>query len=294
MVIPLESTEPVFYKVAQATAIDSTLKVPAATVSNSPIQTGNQSLTLAKLGGRTLFTGEMEEDSLIPWVPQVMNQLMLAGKDYLESAVVDGDTESTATTNINDIAGTPAATDWFMVFDGFRKLALVTNTANSRSAAGGLTVEDYLETAKLLGASGRNALDKSKVSFIIDPNVHWKSLTLPEVQSRDVFSAATIESGNLTGLWGYPIQICANMAKASAVQKSNSAGKVDQDTTGNNLYGSILAVRWDQWRMGWRRHMKIETTRIANADSTEIVAMMRMGLIYRDTEASAITYYVGV
>jgi hypothetical protein len=40
--------------------------------------------------------------------------------------------------------------------------------------------------------------------------------------------------------------------------------------------------------------MTIETTRIANADSTEIVAMLRCGLIQRDTEASAITYYVGV
>lgn len=294
MVIPLESTDPVFYKVAQATAIESTLKIPQATVTNSPIQTGNQTLTLAKLGGRTLFTGEMEEDSLIPWVPQVMNQLMLSGRDYLESAIIDGDTETTASTNINNIAGTPAAADWFMVFNGFRKLGLVTNTANSRSAGAGLTVEDFLETVKLLGANGRNALDKSKVSLIVDPAVAWKSLTLPEVSSRDVFSAATIESGSLTGLWGYKIDVSGNMCKASAVQKSNAAGKIDVGTVNNNLYGSILAVRWDQWRMGWRRHMKIETTRIANADSTEIVAMMRMGLTYRDVEAASITYYVGV
>jgi hypothetical protein len=38
----------------------------------------------------------------------------------------------------------------------------------------------------------------------------------------------------------------------------------------------------------------METTRIANADSWEIVALMRFGLAYRDSEASAILYNVGV
>jgi hypothetical protein len=40
--------------------------------------------------------------------------------------------------------------------------------------------------------------------------------------------------------------------------------------------------------------MSMEVTRIANADSYEIVAIARLGLAYRDNEASAITYNVGV
>jgi hypothetical protein len=40
--------------------------------------------------------------------------------------------------------------------------------------------------------------------------------------------------------------------------------------------------------------MTIETVRIPNIDATEITALMRFGLKYRDTEASAITYYVCV
>jgi len=40
--------------------------------------------------------------------------------------------------------------------------------------------------------------------------------------------------------------------------------------------------------------MTVETTRIANADATEIVAIMRCGLIQRDTEAAAITYGISV
>jgi len=78
------------------------------------------------------------------------------------------------------------------------------------------------------------------------------------------------------------------------VRKANSAGKIDQDTTGNNTTGSILAVRWDQWLLGYRRRMTMETTRIARADTTEIVALMRLGLAQRDTEAAAITYNITV
>ena len=40
--------------------------------------------------------------------------------------------------------------------------------------------------------------------------------------------------------------------------------------------------------------MSLETVRYAESDSWGLVAFMRFGMVYRDTEASAITYYVGV
>jgi hypothetical protein len=40
--------------------------------------------------------------------------------------------------------------------------------------------------------------------------------------------------------------------------------------------------------------MTLETTRIANADSWEIVALVRWGMTNRDNEASAVTYNVGL
>ena len=72
------------------------------------------------------------------------------------------------------------------------------------------------------------------------------------------------------------------------------AGKVDQTTPANNTTGSILGVRWDQWKLAYKRRMTMEVTRIANADSWEIVALSRWGLAYRDVEASAISYNLTV
>jgi len=295
-VVPLESTDPIFYKVSQTTGITSTSGYrPTATITASPVGTGQKTCSLVKMGARILYTGEMQEDSLIRFAANAMRQLQRAGLESMEHALIDGDTDTSATTNINDIAGTPGGSEVFLLVNGFRKLPLVTNTNNSRSA-GALTEDDYLETVKLLGAAGINAVDQDRVWFIVDMNTYWKSLQLAAVKTKDVWTRATLENGRLTGLWGYTLRPSAFMhwkaTSAGYERKANTSGKVDQDTGSNNTTGSILAVRWDQWRMKWKRRMTIETDRYIEADTNQIVAMMRWGLAYRDTEASAISYNV--
>ncbi len=292
--IPLESTDPSWYKVAEATASDSTLKVPAATVAASQMATATKQLTLGKLGARVLYTGEMVEDSLIAFAPQLRLQLTTSGGEILEHVAIDGDVETSASKNINAIDTTPTGTLPYLLLDGFRKLPLITNTANSRSGSGTLTVEDYLNTLKLMGTAGLAGADPSKVAFIVDYNTYYATSALSEVKTRDVFNPATIENGFVTRLWGYPVLHAFQMHRASAKRMANTAGKIDADTDSNNTTGSILAVRWDQWVQAFKRRMTLETTRIANADSWEIVALVRWGMTYRDTEASAITYNVGV
>lgn len=297
IVLPLEGADMTFYKVAQSTAVDSTMGIPVASVTASKTATGQKSLSLAKMGARGVWSGEMEEDSLIPFVANLRRQLELGAAEQLEHAIIDGDTETGASTNINDIAGTPAGTEVFLLVNGFRKSPLVTTTANSRSG-GTLAVADYLETVKLMGLAGRNAKNKAGVSFIVDLHTAWKTLELSEVLTRDVFSQPTIEGGVLKSIWGYDVYESAFMHYANQDAtyglKANTAGKVDLDTASNNSTGSILAVRWDQWQFGIKRRMTIETQRIPQADATQIVALMRFGLAQRDTEASAITYNLTV
>lgn len=290
--IPVEGADMTFYKVLEATDTAAS-GWPNATITSSQAATTNKTLSLAKMGARLLFSGELNEDSLIPWTDYIRNKMVLAGAEQLEHAVIDGDTDASATTNINDIAGTPGGSELFLLINGFRKLALVTNTANSRSA-GVLTAEDFLETVKLMGTAGQNALDIASVSFIQDLNTRWKSLPLAEVKTRDVNIQATIENGQLTNIYGYDVDTSAQMHRAQASRLANTAGKIDLDTGGNNTTGSLLAVRWDQWLFGFRRRMTVETTRIARADTTEIVALSRLGLVNRDNEASAISYNITV
>jgi hypothetical protein len=290
---PLESIDMTWYKVAEATASDATLKVPAATVTASQIVTGKKTISVGKIGARGLYTGELTEDSLIDFAPQLRRQLEVSGREVIEHLFIDGDTETNANANINLIDGTPPAGAVYTIFDGFRKLALVTNTANSRSAGGSLAIEDFLQTMKLMGTAGLAGTDPSKVGFIVDGNTYYALAQLPEVKSKDVNSAATVENGFVKFVWGVQVLPSWQMHRNSAKRMANNAGKIS-GTDGNNTLGAIVCVRWDQWKQAYKRRMTIETTRIANADAYEIVALARIGLAYRDAEAAAVTYNVGV
>jgi len=293
--IPLLGASPTFYKVAQATAQDANPGRTTVTYTTGKLGTSAQSLTVSKLGAAVNWSSELDEDSFIPWVQELRRDLTNEAAEILEHLVIDGDTVTTATTNINNIAGTPAATAVYLVMNGFRKLALVTNTANSRSA-GTLAIEDYLETLKLLGMAGKNAADRNAVSFITDMHTYWKSFELAELKTRDVFAQPTIENGTLTSVYGRELIATPNMHRANQDAtyglKANTAGKVDLDTASNNVAGAILAVRWDQWRFGYKRMMNFEIQREPLSDSTLIVVNMRVGMINRDNEAAAISYNV--
>jgi hypothetical protein len=305
-IIPIESVDPIWYKVAQAA--DNTSGRPDVTVTTSRVGTAQQSVTVGKMGCRVLFTGEMDEDSLIPWVPNAMRQIQTSGSEMMEYVCIDGDTETANTTSINDIGGNVyngSASTLFLLTNGFRKLALVTNTANSRDG-GAITAADVVETLMLMGRAGIGGSDPTKVGLICDPWTFRKIAQLPEVYTKDVYSNPTLERGvfNPLNVFNYTIRpswfmhyagvLHGTVTTATYMNKANAAGKVDQNTQTNNSLGALLAVRWDQWALKWKRRMTVESQRIPESDSTQIVALARWGLGYRDNEASAISYNLTV
>lgn len=295
--IPLESTDPTWYKVAEVTAANATTGIPDATVTASQLTTDKKQITVAKVGCRGMYSGEMDEDSLVPFAAQLRDQIAMSGQEVFESLMIDGDSDLSSAVNINDIAGTPASTDYFLACDGFRKLALITNTANSRTASGGFVIEDFKNTLKLLGTAGLAGADPTKVAFIVDYNVMWAMMDLPELKTKDVSSYATIENGFVSRVYRTEVLNAFQMHRTSNstnARKCNTSGLINLDDDTANTTGAILAVRFDQWRQAWKRRMTLETTRFAQADAWQIVALARWGLAYRDTEASAITYNVAV
>ena len=291
LTLPVETGGFTFYNVARA-ADTGTSGWPDATIAPSKGTTGNKVLTPGKMGARALWNGELEEDGLLPFVEWVRNSLEQDGAEYLESIILDGDRATTATTNINVINGTPNAADYYLIANGMRKVALMGASGTNARSAGVLEDTDFLETVKLMGVGGLNALDRTKVGFIIDINTNWKSLTLPTLKTRDVHSNPTIEDGQLTKIYGYPVHTSSHMHRVSPKRMAQASDGKIHGTDSNNTTGSILAVRWDQWIFGWKRPMTLEVTRRPRADSDEIVATMRFDLAYRDDEAAAISYGV--
>ena len=171
----------------------------------------------------------------------------------------------------------------------------MTNTANSVNATGSLADTTFLTVLQLLGDAGLNA-DPEKVDFIIDANVFWKVQQLVSVKTRDVFMNATLENGMFSGIWGFKVWRSAFMHYRSTTnpRKANTAGKVDLTTQANNTTGSILAVRRDQWLLGYKRNITMKLQDIPDSDAQQLIATARVGLVFRDNEASAIAYNVGV
>jgi len=294
--IPIEGADPTWYRIGQATDLNATTGRPDATIGDSKVATGNLNMVLGKVGARVPYTGEMNEDSIVPWAAQVREQTENSFSEQMEHLVIDGDTATGATTNINHIGGTPTSTgtkqDLFLTFNGFRKSPLVTTTANSYNASGTLVDTVYLEILKLMGTAGLIGADAARVDFIQDPNVTWKVQTLVSVKTRDVFTNATLENGMFKGIWGYKVYTSYFMHYKSAVRKANTAGKVDITTPANNTTGAILGVRWDQWLAGWKRHMVMKLQDIPDSDAQQLIATARLGLVQRDTEGSAIAFNV--
>jgi hypothetical protein len=293
IVFPIEGTDPEWYTVAQAGDPSSATAQVTNTVPAKALGTGSVTATLSKSGTSVIYTGEMVEDAVLPFVETLRSRIVLSGGELMEALFINGDTATGATTNINDIGGTPAATDWFLAVNGARKSCLVTTTANSRDG-GVLASADFIETVKLMGNAGIGGLRPDRLGFILDPYTHYKALQLADVKSLDVFTGATIESGRLASIYGSPVYVSGQMHRGATNLLANSAGKVDLDTQGNNTTGSILAVRWDQWRFGYRRDLTIESMRFPRADAWEITALMRFHLSQRDTEAAAISYNLTV
>jgi hypothetical protein len=130
--------------------------------------------------------------------------------------------------------------------------------------------------------------------MIIDANTRWRALQLASLKTRDIFSNATLEGGDLVSVWGYRVYTSYHAHKSSAARLANTAGKVDQTTPANNTTGAILAVRPDLWKLARKRRTTFETSRYPEADANQIVVTLRAGLKPRDNEAAAISYNVGI
>lgn len=285
-VIPIESADPTWYKVGETTAVDATNR-PAIGVTPSKEGTGKRELTVSKVGAYVPYSGEMDEDSLIPMAQELQRKMMISAQEQIEYMLLNGDTDLTASTNINKIDGTPGGTEVYTAMNGMLKNALVTTTANSRDG-GALDVLDYRLLMGLLGTNGIAGNDPAFLTFIIDVPTYLATLDLAEVKTRDVSSFATVESGNITRIYGI------DMLRSGQMALANTAGKISV-TPGNNTKGRILLVRPDQWVMGRKRQVTMETGRDILADANYIVTWMRLGLQYRNSDAaSAVSYNITV
>ena len=271
--LPVEVDFPAMSFVAENTDSDATYLTPYATV-----KTGSNRVTVTakKFVIRQAWSGEMEEDSIIPFIPFLRRQSALSLAFYMDSAALNGDT--TVTTGINDSNLTVGATHHTGAFDGIRHVGLVDNTGNKASAANapislslikavyGRMIDD---TYQMDWGHPNNPMD---LVHIVDPYTADAMLLIDEFMTRDkAGNEATAFTGQMARVFGHPV------VSTIALRKTDSSGYMDTGATSNEDYGSMVTFNRNGCKWGWRRRIKVETERRPATDQTYITSSLRLG-----------------
>jgi hypothetical protein len=238
----------------------------------------NVTVSAAKFIVHQVWSGELEEDSIIPFIPFLRRQSMLSLAHYSDSVVLNGDTTNAGTGNINLDDADPADTKHYLAMDGIRHAALVDNTGNATSMGGvAIDYNSILDLRKKMLDStylfdwGHPTRAEDLV-FIADPSTCDEISQLDEVKTVDqIGPRATVLTGQQALIANHPL------ISSMAMSLTEADGKVST-TAGNNTLGQLAAVNLRGMKVGWRRRVKVETERLPGRDQTRLVYSLRMGL----------------
>ena len=282
--LPISGTDPSVYYVPETQDEDDLTLGATNPIPDSRIGSGKVTLTAKKLALRVGFSAELVEDAAIPLIPLYREQALRVMADAIDHVLLNGDTVTTATGNINSDDGAPTGTDKFLAFDGLRKLPLVSNTAMARDAAGAPSV-DLLRQSRFL-MPPRYALRPKDCAWIVDGSTYAKLLSLPDVATVDKFGPyATVLTGEVAKVDGVPVLVSAEMPLTMADGKVNATG---------NTKGQAVCVYRPGWVVGYRRRVSATMDYLPYYDAYQMVATVRLAFAPFDTGVASALYDIAV
>lgn len=282
--LPIEGTDPSVYFVPETSA-ESHLSLGSGNpIPDSKIGSGKVQLAAKKLALRVGFSAELVEDAVIPVLNIYREQAMRAIADSIDYVLLNGDTESGATGNINSDDAAPNATDRFMAFDGLRKLPLVTTTANAVDMAGAPTLAKLREARFTMAA--KYAARPGDLAWIMDSGTYAALLDISEFLTMDKAGAlATAQTGQLGFIDGIPVFVSAEMGLTMADGKINASG---------NTKGQAVCVYRPGWFVGYRRNIAVNVDYLPYYDSYQLTATVRLAFANFDDDVAAALYNITV
>lgn len=223
-----------------------------------------------------MWSAEMEEDSIIPFVPFLRRQASIALAHYMDSVILNGDTTTAATGNINLDDAAPGGTKHYLAVDGLRHAGLVDNTGNSDDVAAAVTFAD------LMAVKGRmvdythlhdwgHPTSATDLVYLADPATADVVAQLTEVKDSRIYNGGRdLLSGEVGQILGHPF------ISTIAMPKTEADGKVST-TAANNTKGSIVTFNRRGFVQGWRRRVKLATEFLPATDQMRIVYSLRWG-----------------
>ena len=271
MYIPVEADLPELLFVSESTASNSSNYTTSKTGSN------RVTLTAKKFVIHQMWSGEMEEDSLIPFVPYLRMQVVKSLAHYSDSLILNGDDTNAGTGNINLDDADPADTKHYLAWDGIRHAAIVDNTNNLvNHAAAAISYKGLVGLlAKMVDSTylmdWGHPTDASDVVYVSDPFTADAVRMLDEVINWKIQAGQQLLNAQIGEVFSHPF-----INGSMAMSLTEADGRVS--TTGsNNTLGQITAYNRRGFVAGWRRRVKVELERLPATDQSRMVHSLRMG-----------------
>ncbi|HEV8653128.1 MAG TPA: hypothetical protein VG276_27980 [Actinomycetes bacterium] len=277
--LPVEVDIPEMLFVPESTTYDNTTGLPTAGA-YATVKTGSNRVQVnaKKFLIHQVWSGEIDEDSIIPFVPFLRRQAATSIAHYSDSLVLNGDDTASATGNINSDDQTPGATKHYLAFDGIRHAYIVDNTANAVDGAAGYPTLVKLHTLRGLMLDRPRLVDwghpadPNDLVYVSDPETADRIALIDEVLTVDKYGPqATVLTGEIAKIARYPL------VGAMAMNLTAADGKSDAATPANNIKGGCLAFNRRGFKTGWRRRVMVETERLPATDQTRLVYSLRLG-----------------
>ncbi len=265
--LPIPGSDPVVYYVPETQDEDELTLGAGNPIPESRIGSGKVTLTAHKLALRVGFSAELVEDAVVPLIPLYREQALRVMADAIDHVLLNGDTETGATGNINSDDAAPGPTEKYLAFDGLRKLPLVIDPARRIDAQGQPPSIELLRSVRFL-MRNRYALRPRDCAWIVDGSTYGKLLGQEEVLTVDKFGPyATVLTGEIAKLDGVAILVSPEMPLTQADGKANVSG---------NTRGQALCVYRLGWVVGYRRRVTATMDYLPYFDSYQMVATVRL------------------
>jgi HK97 family phage major capsid protein len=213
------------------------------------------------------FSGELTEDSVVPLIPTLKQNIATALAEAEEDVIVNGDTTATQNLNINRSAN---AYDVTRALVGLRRTVYDGAAAYQVDASGGLLAG----MRSLRAALGEYGVEPGKLVWLMSLRHYLSVLTdTCFLTMEKLGQKATVLTGQLGAIDGIPVIM------SSKLRDCDADGIVQTDPELNTKSQSMLTYRPGVY-VGYRRRLKIETDRDVQKDMNLLVCSIRLAVAF--------------
>ena len=236
----------------------------AITISGDPLYSTSPiskiTFTSIKLRAHVEVDSDFIEDSIVPMIPFMEQDMGDAIRRAIEDAIINGDDTSSGL-DADNTSSTHARRAW----NGLRTVAVDNSTTVAQGTTADMAALDIFNMKTLLGKYGLLASD---VALICGVRSYHEMLAITTIETVQNFGArATLLTGGLTQITG------SNVVVSQYVREDLSATGEQNSTTEDNTI--VIAVHKPSWWLGNWRGITLERQRNPGDDSDVVYARWR-------------------